>query len=199
MNIIYQYCHFTQTMNRIDKITFYSRARNSFQRERRKEYFRKYYAKNRTDPDWVAARIARYEEQRKDPVWVAKQRDYYEKKGKENSRKAYLKKASNPERLIYNLMTAAKTRAKAKGMDFDLEPGDLEVPTHCPILGIPLFPGPRGMRDNSFSLDRIDPSKGYIKGNVRVISFLANRLKSDCIDTTIFRKIADYIEANLKA
>jgi hypothetical protein len=33
--------------------------------------------------------------------------------------------------------------------------------------------------DNSPSLDRIDTSKGYVKGNVWVISWRANKLKSD--------------------
>lgn len=34
-------------------------------------------------------------------------------------------------------------------------------------------------KDFSYSLDRIDSSKGYIKGNVWVIPFKANRIKSD--------------------
>jgi hypothetical protein len=33
--------------------------------------------------------------------------------------------------------------------------------------------------DGSPSLDRIDPKKGYVKGNVAVISYKANRIKQD--------------------
>lgn len=32
---------------------------------------------------------------------------------------------------------------------------------------------------NSFSLDRIIPGKGYVVGNVRIISWRANQLKSN--------------------
>jgi hypothetical protein len=42
-----------------------------------------------------------------------------------------------------------------------------------------LVGGTPGNRNASPSLDRIDPSQGYIKGNVVVISHKANRLKND--------------------
>jgi uncharacterized membrane protein len=32
---------------------------------------------------------------------------------------------------------------------------------------------------NSFSLDRVDNTKGYVKGNVKVISFWANQMKGN--------------------
>ena len=50
------------------------------------------------------------------------------------------------------------------------------VPTKCPILGIELRY--RG-GDNSPSLDRIDSTLGYIKGNVQYISKRANTIKSN--------------------
>jgi hypothetical protein len=51
----------------------------------------------------------------------------------------------------------------------------------CPILGIKLKVG--NYTDNegwrsSPTLDRIDPSKGYIRGNIQFISGLANAMKS---------------------
>jgi hypothetical protein len=75
----------------------------------------------------------------------------------------------------------AKSRAKAKGIPFDIEPDDVVIPTHCPILGIPIdhVKGKPGAFRNSPSLDRIDPSMGYVKGNVWVISMRANAMKGD--------------------
>lgn len=79
------------------------------------------------------------------------------------------------------LLQTAKGRAKKKGWDFDLTVEDITIPEVCPVLGIPLFVrlGGKGKNDNNPSLDRIDSTKGYVKGNVQVISWRANNLKSD--------------------
>ena len=74
----------------------------------------------------------------------------------------------------------AKSRAKERKFDFDLEKSDIVIPEFCPILGIKLehHKGRSGGEHNSPALDRIDNNKGYIKGNVIVISHLANMMKS---------------------
>jgi hypothetical protein len=74
-----------------------------------------------------------------------------------------------------------KQRAKARGIRFDLTYLDIHIPDNCPILGIPIFRAGKGFgpTDNSPSLDRIDSTKGYIKGNVQVISSKANTMKSN--------------------
>lgn len=79
------------------------------------------------------------------------------------------------------LIWAARKRAKAKGLEFNIEESDIIVPTHCPYLGIELINSrPRGdSRRDIASLDRIDPTKGYIKGNIEVISWLANTMKNN--------------------
>jgi hypothetical protein len=46
------------------------------------------------------------------------------------------------------------------------------------MLGIPLKFNKNGANDDSYSLDRIDNTKGYTKDNVQIISLLANLLKS---------------------
>lgn len=79
----------------------------------------------------------------------------------------------------YYMFHDARRRAKASGLDFNIEFNDIHTPETCPILGIPLFRTNGGHTDNSPSLDRIDNSKGYVKDNVAVISYKANRYKSD--------------------
>jgi hypothetical protein len=70
----------------------------------------------------------------------------------------------------------ARKRAQRFGLPFGIEPEDVLVPDVCPVLGIPLD---STSRDNTPSLDRIVPASGYVRGNIQVISFRANRIKSD--------------------
>jgi hypothetical protein len=81
----------------------------------------------------------------------------------------------------YIMHAAAKSRAKKKGIDFNLELSDVIIPEFCPVFGVPLekAKGKSATRDNSPSLDRIHPEKGYVKGNVWVISNKANTIKSN--------------------
>ena len=75
----------------------------------------------------------------------------------------------------------ARERAIKKNLDFELYTyKDVpEIPTHCPIYKIPLFVGTSVATDNSPSLDRIDNDKGYVKGNLQIISRKANQMKSN--------------------
>lgn len=77
------------------------------------------------------------------------------------------------------LLNTAKGRAMRRGLDFNLTLDDIIIPVECPLLNIPLFCGKGVTCSNSPSLDRIDPRKGYVKGNVHVISFKANSIKQD--------------------
>lgn len=75
-----------------------------------------------------------------------------------------------------------KYRAKKKGLEFNLEIGDLPIPEFCPVLGMRLVIGlgvEYRTEPNAPSVDRFDNAKGYVKGNVRVISNRANMLKKD--------------------
>lgn len=82
------------------------------------------------------------------------------------------------------LLSTTKYRAKKYGIEFSLTRDDIVIPDKCPILGIPLFfvesdNSKKSKNPNSPSIDRIDSSKGYVAGNVRIISWRANFLKND--------------------
>lgn len=85
-------------------------------------------------------------------------------------------KSQTPE---WKMFQRAKTRAKEKGIEFDLDMSDIVIPDTCPIMGIALNvnSGRSGAYSNSPSLDRLNNDQGYIKGNVWVISQLANAMK----------------------
>lgn len=84
------------------------------------------------------------------------------------------------EKKIRGLLYTAKRRAKMKGIEFSIGILDLEKVSHCPLLGIELsFSNKRGARDSSPSIDRLDPSKGYVPGNVWIVSTRANAIKND--------------------
>lgn len=77
-------------------------------------------------------------------------------------------------------LNAIKARCRKTGLPFDITREDLDWPTHCPILGIKLSRNWIGSsKHSSPSIDRMVPELGYVKGNVRVISLLANGMKSD--------------------
>lgn len=108
----------------------------------------------------------------------------WQKKNKEKVNKiVYDWRKRNPSKVI---LTRARGKAKERGWEFNLELSDIVIPEVCPYFGEPLrFEGK--LFDWAPSLDRIDNSKGYIKGNVEVISYLANRMKNNASQDTLLR------------
>jgi hypothetical protein len=84
---------------------------------------------------------------------------------------------------------AARDRSRESGMQFNIWPKDIELPDVCPFFDVPIeytrprlaTPDGQGKDVPDFwpSLDRIDSSLGYVRGNIWVISQLANRMKSN--------------------
>lgn len=102
-------------------------------------------------------------------------RDNWEGKTKNYFIKKYLYLSTAEGRLFYRLYKAHREF----GYNFNLEVEDIVIPEYCPYLNIKLSTDPSDMdKDNYYTGDRIDSSKGYLKGNLQVISLLANRMKS---------------------
>lgn len=98
--------------------------------------------------------------------------------------KAFVLKDRRP-----GMLYQAKKRAKAKGFEFNLTLDNVVWPEVCPVFGTPfIYEGAKGSaQDTSPSLDRVDSSKGYVTGNVQVISWLANRIKNDATPEQLMR------------
>jgi hypothetical protein len=83
------------------------------------------------------------------------------------------------------MLVNARNRAIKKKLLFDLDIDYVRslVVSRCPVFNMPLeWSAYRGNErlplPNSPSLDRIDPTRGYVKGNVWIISHKANMFKS---------------------
>jgi len=97
--------------------------------------------------------------------------------GREGQRRRAHEKGASAKRMM---VSRAKSRAAKRGIPFDLKPTDFEIPDICPVLQIPINCNVgNGGGANSPSLDRIIPERGYVSGNVVVISKRANSIKTD--------------------
>lgn len=98
-------------------------------------------------------------------------------KARERALKDYQKQKDWP--IEKHLYLKARDRARTEGWEFTITLEDVVVPEKCPYLSVSFIPHDRNWGQ---SLDRIDSAKGYIKGNVQVISRLANRMKSNATE-----------------
>ena len=96
-------------------------------------------------------------------------------KQRTRARRSYRK---HPERYLVN---NARQRARMNRLSFSITEADIQIPKHCPWLGIRLTDvcAARVRSDSSPSLDRVDSTRGYVPGNIEVISWRANRIKCD--------------------
>jgi hypothetical protein len=103
-------------------------------------------------------------------------------------------KKRTKEQFLYQVLMGAKSRAKSKGVPFDITVQDVVIPDVCPVLGIPLKWGDR-LTHNTPTVDRVVPELGYVKGNCKVISMKANRLKNNASEEEL-KAILEYITKN---
>lgn len=87
------------------------------------------------------------------------------------------------------LWRGARSRAKKRGLDFDLELTDVMIPELCPISGEPMIP----RTPHAPSIDRLNNSEGYIKGNVAIISKRMNAIKGAATLSEL-KKLVAYME-----
>ena len=89
-----------------------------------------------------------------------------------------------------------RRNARKRGQEFSVTKEDfIPLPTHCPILGVELDYSGAGTW-NAVSIDRTDCKKGYVPGNVVIMSRRANTLKNDASPEEL-RRVLEYIEKNI--
>lgn len=144
--------------------------------EERRVYHREYYTKNR---ERILENQKRLNQNNKE-----KRAEYGRKYRSENKdkiatkAKEYNRKYRSENRDYFSLIDI-RTRAKRRGLPFNLDINDLTSPKVCPILGLELSRNTGTAASTSPSVDRIIPELGYIKGNIQVISNKANTMKND--------------------
>lgn len=115
-------------------------------------------------PEYNEVRATRERDKRRDnPAYAASQRET-----------ARQWRSNNLTRTMHN---SAKNNSVARGLEFSIEISDITVPETCPVYGFLLDTRSGKRNDRSASLDRVNNDKGYIPGNVVVISWKANRDK----------------------
>lgn len=172
----------------------------------KRAYDRARYEKVKNDPEFHAKKLEhgkKYRETHKEQIKAYSDEynmrpDVVERKSTWYQEK--MSKMSIEERLNF-MVQRAKSRATLKGVPFDIEGKDIQFVEYCPLLGIKLNWGKTtnegGRNIDTPSLDRIDPKKGYIKGNVKIISSLANMMKSSATLEqlqTFYQNIWKYME-----
>lgn len=166
----------------------------------------KYAEWSRANAEHVSAQNKAWREANKDTVAISKKewlRKNYPRlwEVKKAWRAAHPDKcrewrSNSMERLLKTPEKLLLKRLRGRVSGLELDPEDLIIPELCPLLGIPLkvYTGKRGAHKDSASVDRIDNTKGYVKGNVWVISHQANTMKSGATK----QQLRAFCEAALK-
>lgn len=175
-------------------------------KECKRAYERERYQKIKNNPEFHAKKLEhgrKYRESHKEEIHQYSSEYNLRPEVIERKSSWYQEKMTKMpiEGRIKLMVKRAKDRAKLKNIDFDITWEDVQYEEICPILEIPLNWGETsnegGRNIDTPSLDRISPSLGYVKGNVRIISTLANMMKSSANKEqiqTFCKNIMKYIE-----
>jgi len=168
-------------------------AMSDEERKRRKREYQKAYRQTEKGKKYYKEYQKRYREEH--PEAYIKASTKYREANREKCRD--VSRRSKEKNFISNwngkILSCIKTRCKKRGLPFNLEKEDIVVPEYCPVLGIKLeF---KGKRSHSPSVDKIIPEKGYVKGNIQVISMRANQLKNNA-SLEELKKIVAYVETH---
>lgn len=169
------------------------------QRVTKAESEKRYIAQLRQKPEQYAAYLARRREARALRMLDDTKRLRRNVQSLPSNSKAQYEAMRDPARWPARMLVKIRCRCKKHGIPFSITVEDLQVPDVCPVLGTPFVfgSGEKYRGDANPSVDRLRPELGYVKGNVKVISWRANHLKNNCTQARQLRLIADYMVKHL--
>lgn len=112
---------------------------------------------------------------------------------RETHRRWRRRKHSSEAAWIAAKVMEIRRRAKRDGIPCNITASDIKIPAFCPILGTPLTVDRNANRKTGPSIDKIINERGYVRGNVAVISCKANSVKSDMTADQV-RALLRYME-----
>ena len=179
-----------------EKLAAQQKAYREANKQERRAYDKTYREANK---EKLAVGKKAYYEANKETI-LARHKAYYEaNKEKISAQNSAYKKAHREANIEKYMFREARYRAKKNNIPFNLTEDYLKriYPSDmiCPVLGFEMSVGvdENGWKDTSPSLDRIIPEKGYVQGNVVVVSMRANLIKTNATPEEI-RKVADFYE-----
>lgn len=121
----------------------------------------------------------------------------YSREYHRSGRLAAVRRANPASCQLSDMVKGSRKRAKEKNLAHNIDVKylrSLGLPSHCPYLGIKLrwkVQCGLGVKGGAFpespSIDRIDSSKGYVKGNVIIVSHRANSIKNDANEQELYK------------
>lgn len=172
--------------------------------ERKKQARKQAAQKWLLNPDNIKIRRAAIKEwNKRNPNYSVEHYLKNKNRYKQNVSKRYRQLKENEPWII--AFRCIRQRAKNNNIDFDLDADYIKSiwTNTCPVLGIPLYSAvyksggskkdyKAKPETNSPTIDRIDPLKGYVKGNVCVMSYRANMIKN-CGTLEEHKMIVDFL------
>jgi len=171
-------------------------------KERKKEYCSTPgYKKYKKEYDKEYSSRPEVKERKKEYRSTSEYKKYKKEYDKEYNSRPEVKERKKEYSKEYNSsfvghLSRARARSKIKNIEFNLTIEYLKsiYPKNnmCPLLNIPLDWQSSHNHPSTPSLDRVDSSKGYIKGNVQWVSWRANVLKNNATPEELLRLAQNY-------
>jgi hypothetical protein len=160
------------------------------------EYHKQYYEQNRKQKlkraiDWQRDNAERHNEH---VAAYAKKRPEV---GRNARQKYFLKHRGTVPYIQREMVTRAKARAKRGNYSFNITVEDVQrmwpADNKCPVYGTP-FDLSGGDLQQTASLDKIVPDRGYVPDNIVIVSYRANSIKKDSTLAELKRLVEYYTQ-----